>query len=372
MIFTTLTYLLIGLGMIYLVGIAMILLGVLKGKEGKNTDMPHVSVVIAARNEEEHIGDCLAALTVQTYPEQKYEILVVDDQSEDGTSQIVDEWVKKTHTVRLLHVGPEPSPLVGKKRALDVGIRQSTGTIILTTDADCVVKPTWIQGLVRAFEPQVGLVAGYSYTEQRGETVSLLQKLRSLERIAVAAVAAGSMSLGRGITCTGQNLAYRKKAYADVSGFSQIGHLLSGDDDLFLHLIHHYTNWETTYSFSRETHVRTKAPVTLAHFIQQEKRRTSKGFCYPLWLTLLLAGTYGFYLILFAALSFSFLYWNRLHIAWIVFGAKALGECILLLTICSRLHRKDLLALFPIAEIVHVPYFILFGLWGTFGRYKWK
>ena len=337
-----------------------------------NTEIPFVSVVIAARNEEKHIGDCLAALTVQDYPEGKYEIIVVDDRSHDRTSQIVDEWKKGRHTVRLFHVGTEPSPLVGKKRALDFGIRKSHGEIILTTDADCVPKSTWIRGLVSHFEPQVGFVAGYSYTEEPAENVSFLHTLRSLERIAVAAVAAGSIGLGKSITCTGQNLAYRKKAYLDVGGFSKIGHLLSGDDDLFIQLISRHTDWKKKYSFSRKTHVRTTAPVTFEHFIQQEKRRASKGFLYPRWLTAYLIAAYGFYCLLLTTLVLSFIYWSPLAIAWIVLGIKALTDFSLLFKMCSLLHRRDLLAVFPIAEVLHIPYLIIFGLWGTFGHYKWK
>ncbi|MFQ6092943.1 MAG: glycosyltransferase, partial [bacterium] len=277
MILTVLTMLLIGLGLPYLWGIAALILGLGRVRGGKNDDTPLVSVVVAARNEEEHIGDCLAALAAQNYPQQSYEIIVVDDRSNDRTPEVVSRWVEEADNVHLLRVGSEESPLVGKKRALDLGIRQSRGEIILTTDADCRPKPTWIRGMVSHFEPGVGLVAGYSYTEDRGEGASLLQKFRSLERIGVAAVAAGSIGLGKGITCSGQNLAYRKEAYFDLGGFSKIGHLRSGDDDLLIQHLDRYTSWGKRYAISPETHVRTRAPVAVAQFIQQEKRRASKG-----------------------------------------------------------------------------------------------
>ena len=370
--FTFLTFLLIGLGLPYVWGVTMLLIGLYRVKWGHNSDIHFVSIVVAARDEEKHIGNCLAALSAQQYPKQKYEIVVVDDRSTDRTSEIVDKWVQQTDKVRLLHVGPEPSPLVGKKRALDLGIRHSRGEIILTTDADCSPKSTWLRGMVAYFEPKVGLVTGYTYTEERGEKVSFPQKLRSLERIAVAAVAAGSIGLGRGLTCTGQNLAYRRQAYLEVGGFSKIGHLRSGDDDLFVQLIDRYTKWEKRYSFSKETHVRSIAPERIEQYVQQEKRRTSKVFLYSPWLITCLISTYGFYVLLLVTLGLSFFFWNQMYIAWIVFGIKTTMELSLLLRISSLLNRKDLLAFFPVAMFLHIPYLIIFGMWGTVGTYRWK
>ncbi|UCE17897.1 MAG: glycosyltransferase [Gemmatimonadota bacterium] len=337
-----------------------------------NNETPFVSIIVAARNEDRHIEHCVTALIDQDYPQQRYEIIVVDDRSHDRTPEIVNTMLERSKNLRLFHVGTEPSPLVGKKRALDLGIRQSRGEIILTTDADCLPKSTWIGGMIKYFEPSVGLVAGYTYTEEPGERVTVLQRLRSVERISVAAVAAGSIGWGQGLTCTGQNLAYRKKVYYDVGGFSKIGHVRSGDDDLLIQRVHRKTSWQTRYAVSSETYVRTKPPSGARPYIQQEKRRASKGFLYPPWLTLSLLALYSFYILLFVSLWISFFDWNHFSIAWYVLGAKAFGEFPLLVKICTLLNRKDLVVLFPVAEIVHIPYLIIFGLWGTLCTYSWK
>jgi biofilm PGA synthesis N-glycosyltransferase PgaC len=372
MIDTLPTLLLMVLGCLYGSGTVVLLFGLSRRRKGEQTETPFVSIVIAARNEEDHIGTCLAAVSRQEYPVEKYEIILVNDRSSDRTAAIAIEWAKKMTNLRLFHVGEEASNLVGKKRALDLGILHSRGDIILTTDADCIPKPTWIRGMVKHFTSEVGLVAGYSYTEEPYERVPILQKLRSLERIAVAAVAAGSIGLRRGITCTGQNLAYRKQTYTDVGGFSTIGHLRSGDDDLFIQLVTRNTPWTIRYAFPRGTHVRTAAPHSQEQAIQQEKRRASKGFLYHPRLTALLSGIFLFYLLLFVMLCLSPFSWNSLYPAWIVFGMKAFLEGILIYRMCSLLGRKDLLPFFPIVEILHIPYVLLFGLWGTLGSYTWK
>ena len=107
-------------------------------------------------------------------------------------------------------------------------------------------------------------------------------------------------------------------------------------------------------------------------FFHQEKRRASKGFLYPPWLIAVLLAVYCFYALLFVSLCLSFAYWNDFRAAWFVLGAKALGEFVLLVTAGTLLNRKDLLPLFPLAECIHMPYLIVFGLWGTLGTYTWK
>ena len=372
MILTILTSLLLGLCVLYLCGIGLLLIGLRRLRDGTSNETPYVSIVVAARNEEKHIEKCFSALTAQDYPQQRYEIIIVDDRSQDRTSEIVQQLCEKSENVRLYCVGTESSPLVGKKRALDLGIQHSRGEIILTTDADCVPKSSWIGGMIKYFEPGVGLVAGFSFTDKPGEKVTLVQKLRSLERLSVAAVADGSIGWEKGLTCTGQNLAYRKRAYYDVGGFSKIGHLRSGDDDLLIQLVDRETTWQKRYAISPDTYVRTVPPSGTEQFIQQEKRRTSKGFLYPPWLITSLCATYCFYVLLFVSLCFSFIYWNLFFVAWYVLGAKACGELFLLFKISALFNRRDLLILFPVAEVIHIPYFIVFGLLGTVGTYTWK
>ena len=372
MILTIATILLIVLGSLYMSEILMLIVGLHRLRPGENPETPYVSIIVAARNEEHTIGPCLSALTAQTYPQEKYEIIVVDDESVDHTLDRTKNWTEQFKNIQVLRVDPETSSLIGKKRALDLGIQRSTGEIILTTDADCMPRTTWIQGMLAYFEPDVGLVAGYSYTEEPEEKVSVLQKLRSLERIAVAAVAAGSIGLGKGMTCTGQNVAYRKKAYTDVGGFTKIGHLRSGDDDLLIQLIDRNTSWNIRYATTPETYVLTKPPIESRQYLEQEKRRASKGLFYPPWLIILLLFLLAFYTILLLSLCFSFFDWNHFSLAWLVLALKIIIDFFLLLKICTMLNRRDLLIFFPVAEVLHIPYVLVFGVWGTLGKYTWK
>jgi glycosyltransferase involved in cell wall biosynthesis len=94
-----------------------------------------VSAIIPARNEEAVITACIESLASQ--PEIG-EILVVNDQSSDGTESVIQELTKKVRNLRLLQTNSLPDGWVGKNYALSVGVRQSKGTWLLFTDADAV------------------------------------------------------------------------------------------------------------------------------------------------------------------------------------------------------------------------------------------
>jgi cellulose synthase/poly-beta-1,6-N-acetylglucosamine synthase-like glycosyltransferase len=104
----TLPLLLILLGLLYGIGVALLIIGLFNRKPGRNTGRPFISVVIAAKNEEKTIGHCLEALSGQNYPATRYEVIVVDDRSSDRTSAILTEWSRRMMNLRWLQVGPRP------------------------------------------------------------------------------------------------------------------------------------------------------------------------------------------------------------------------------------------------------------------------
>jgi glycosyltransferase involved in cell wall biosynthesis len=120
-----------------------------------------VTVVVAARNEERTIKRCLQSLLDQTYPEESYEIIVVDDHSTDRTARVVAETAATLRRGRLIHVSlGDVSASGGKPRAIAEGIRHARGDVILCTDADCVTPRGWIRSMAGQFGPGVAFVAG--------------------------------------------------------------------------------------------------------------------------------------------------------------------------------------------------------------------
>ena len=110
--------------------------GLFQLKPGKNRKQFLVTVLIPARNEQHNISTCLNSLLIQNYPKDKLEIIVIDDDSDDKTGEIVESYSSKYPYIRLIYLGQCPAGVSPKKRALQVGVAAAEGEIIVTTDAD--------------------------------------------------------------------------------------------------------------------------------------------------------------------------------------------------------------------------------------------
>ncbi|MCJ7813017.1 glycosyltransferase, partial [bacterium] len=354
------------LTLFYCVILTWLSYGLSRLREGRNQSQPSVSIIIAARNEEKNIAGCLNALSKQSYPAEKYEIIIVDDRSQDKTTAIVKEAMKRDSHIRLIEIR-ETKPFTSpKKWAIDQGISQANGEIILTTDADCIVQTKWIETMIRHFEEQVGLVAGYSPLDQ-GNSQSLFHRFVELDALALAAVAAGSFGVGFPLTCTGRNLAYRKSAYQQISGFHTIRNVISGDDDLLLHKMKKKTEWEMRYAVKKQSMVSSAPPKNFMTFFHQRIRHASKSRYYDNTMKTGLIAVYLFnFSILVLVLSKFWL------LFFVIVGIKSCFEFFLLFKAARLFQQRRLLLYYPPAAILHIVYVIIFGVWGQFGKFKWK
>ena len=119
-----------------------------------------VSILIAARNEEQNIIRCLQAIDSQDYPKDKLDVLIGDDDSGDGTAALAQGFIEGRPHFRLLPIRLQIAGLRGKTNVLAQLARQATGDFFLVTDADVCVPPTWVRGMLAEFAPQTGVVSG--------------------------------------------------------------------------------------------------------------------------------------------------------------------------------------------------------------------
>ncbi|MCK4433705.1 MAG: glycosyltransferase, partial [Methanomicrobia archaeon] len=112
-------------------------------KETPKGELPSVSVIIPAYNEENNIEKCLNSIKTQDYPKNKLEILIVDDGSTDNTRDVITNGFKYVHLYKNGHNG--------KAFALNTGIKEAKGDIIITMDADTVLEKTAIKEMVYEF-----------------------------------------------------------------------------------------------------------------------------------------------------------------------------------------------------------------------------
>lgn len=213
------------------------LAGVLRQHKQKNidkaeyrSDLPAVSIIIAAKNEEDNLRRYLPLILEQDYPE--FEVIVVNDASSDETETLCDQYKKMYPNFNCTFVPEGTKNISTKKLALTLGIKAAKYDYLLFTDADCHPQGnTWIRSMVRNFTPGVDLVLGYgAYEEEKG----LLNHLITYDTLFIGLQYMGMALAGKPYMGVGRNLAYRKEHFFNQQGFTSHLKLLSGDDDLMV------------------------------------------------------------------------------------------------------------------------------------------
>lgn len=360
-------YIALLLTVLYSLSLLVIFAGLYRDEPRISRQRPMVSVIIACRNEERHVTPLLQALSEQTYPQDRYEVLLSDDGSTDATAERASAFSRNpgSAAVRVIPVQGRDRVISAKKNALAQAIAAARGELLLFTDADCRPSPHWLQGMASRFTSEIAMVIGYSPYELPALN-TLGSRLIALEALSLAALAAGCSGWGRPATCTGRNLAYRKTVYEQVGGFRDIAGFISGDDDLFLKLVLKQ-NLRVRYALAPELAVPTYLPPSARHFIRQRLRHASKGFHYGPVMTGVLFSAWMFNFLLLASLFTS--YRRQGMILWAI---KAVSELPLLLAFAGKMKRLACFTVWPIAAVAHVFYVVLFGALGPFCRVSWK
>lgn len=337
-----------------------------------NEKLPYefISIIIPFRNEEANILANLKSIEAQFYPTEKFEVIYVDDSSEDNSLEVLKKNIKKNN-IRVLSVPDDFSKNAHKKRAVRYGIENAKGMIIVTTDADCVHDEQWLKSLMQSFDPVTGFVSGPVEFETDDGLFSEFQKL---EFAGLVLCGAGLIGSGHPTICNAANIAYRKKVFNEVGGFKDQMNLSSGDDELLMQKISKDSDFKVKFCIDKKSIVRTFPNKTLGDFYQQRKRWASKGLFYSdKSLVLKLIFIYTFYVGLVAQLILGLTFHP-------IFLLSLLSSLILKVIFEFLIFSKGKELLFNdlqlkylfIAEIFQIPYIIFTGLVGAFGNYLWK
>ncbi len=329
-----------------------------------------VTVIIPFRNESENILRSLKSLEAQNYPKEKYEVLFVNDFSQDDSLQKI-LFTQKSDNIRILSVPSDYSRNAHKKRAIRFGIQNANGKIIVTTDADCNHDADWLRSLLACMKDDVGFVSGpvEFYSNE-----SFFSKLQKIEFAGLVITGAGLIGSDRPIICNAANIAYRKNAFDQVNGFNDQMNLSSGDDELLMQKIWKETNYKVKFCTNKKAIVETYPNRTVKQFYQQRKRWASKGLFYADKLLIVkLILIYLFYVSLILQLVLGVFFWVYFVFSFVIsFFLKSLLEFLVLKRGSNILFDKFFLKTFPLAEIIHLPYIIIAGISGAFGNFVWK
>lgn len=334
----------------------------------------HFSVIIPARNEAGSIAACLESILKQDYPNHLFEIIVIDDHSTDNTVSIVEGLVEKYANLQLLQLHKIIDlPVVNsyKKKAIEIAIRYAKGNYIVTTDADCNVRPLWLSNYASFIlqKPSVFVAAPVKFSNS-GTFLSIFQ---CLDFLSLQGVSAASVHNRFHTMCNGANIAYSKKTFLEVGGFSGIDAIASGDDMLLMHKIFVKEPTGVNFLFSKESIVETPPMATWKEFFNQRIRWASKADKFDdkriFWVLVLVYGL-NFSLFILPVLAF----WNihALGIWLLLVIAKTIIELRFMFPVARFFGDEKLLWWFPIMQPFHIAYTVIAGWLGKFGTYTWK
>ncbi len=191
--------------------------------------LPKVSILVAARDEEENIIRCLEALNELSYPKNKIEILIGNDDSTDNTVKLVDQFIKNKPHFAFYDIKIKLGKAKGKANVLAHLAQISTADFLFVTDADIAVPKDWIQNLLPHFTPEIAIVSGSTYVE--GKT--LFEKLQSLDWMFFSGILNSFANAGIPCTAVGNNMVVRKSAYVEIGGFENMDFSITEDFKLF-------------------------------------------------------------------------------------------------------------------------------------------
>jgi cellulose synthase/poly-beta-1,6-N-acetylglucosamine synthase-like glycosyltransferase len=327
------------------------------------------TIIIPARNEAANIKACVESILAQDYPKEAFEIIVMDDFSEDDTAFIVEAMHHQYSNVHLLRLADyfKPHELTAfKKKAIEKAVLHAKGDWIITTDADCKVPTQWLS-LYNAYilkEQPVFVAAPVMFIK----TAGVLNQFQILDFLALQGITAASVGAGKHSMSNGANLAFEKAAFIAVGGYQGVDHIASGDDMFLMHKMKKTLAKPIGYLFHPDVIVWTAAMDTWKGFILQRIRWASKARYYDdRSITFVLTIVYLFNL---SFLLLAFLgSWSTLLIA---LAFKTFFELFFLDPVAKFFNLKPELRFFVFYQPIHIVYNIAAGLFGQLKTYSWK
>jgi glycosyltransferase involved in cell wall biosynthesis len=312
-----------------------------------------ISVLICAKNEAANLTENIPYFLNQAYP--NFELVLINDGSTDETLEIIEQFEKKHHNIKVVNVVPNEQFWGSKKYALTLGIKAATYEHLLFSDADC--KPAskkWISQIVQSFNNKKQLILGYGAHKKIKN--SFLNKIIRFETLLTAIQYFSYAKIGIPYMGVGRNLAYTKSLFFENNGFVNHMKIKSGDDDLFINEVAKKSN--TSIQFSKDSFTISTPKTSFNEWILQKRRHISTASRYKKIHKFLLSGFYTsnllFWLLALVLLSFLF----QWKVVLILLLSRVIFQFILYATSAKKLNENDLIMFIPFFE----PFLILIQL----------
>ncbi len=345
---------------------ALILLSFLfrkRNKKIKNEEaFENLSVVVAFRNEERNLLDLLEALINQSLSKEKFEVILVDDYSEDQSFELANEVTKTISNFKVI----KNKYRQGKKNALRTGIEEAKNQILIFTDADCIPHKEWLKLIQKNYDPRTDIVYGFS-PFQVGK--SFVNKLCRYENFFTSILITSFHNIELPYMTFGRNLSYRKSLFERLGGYREIEKSISGDDDLFFQLAIK-NGAKSKLILEPESIVFTKCEDNFFEYLRRKVRHISASKYYSPEIKISLGLIY-FSNILFniflipSILSLDIFLITFILLNWII-------KASMFLKFQNELKLNYPIYLIPLYDFIYFLLLILIGIRSRFRVVRWK
>ena len=267
-----------GLHITLMLGIILESIREKKALKNVGAELPIVSIIIPAHNESHRINGLLKSLEAQDYPNAEY--IFIDDRSQDGSAEIISSFIKRnTHlSARQISLVENPGPNF-KQYALTRGIEIAAGEFFLFTDADCILPPQWVRGMVaRMSDKNTGLIIGPVLKQPGGK--GFFHLYQCFEHGIRYIYLAGSNGLGAAGGGFGNNLIVSRACLDAVGGYENIPPSPT-EDAALISKIRACTKYKIRTALGRDVHVITLGENSWKTLINQTLRWNNGGIFSP-------------------------------------------------------------------------------------------
>ncbi len=236
---------------------------------GPGGEKPFCSILVPFRNEAANLAVLIEDLSRQDYPSRLYEVLLVNDHSEDDYEQYLANLPSNCRIYSLTE------DRHGKKAALALGEKKARGRLLLQTDADCRLPSRWLSGMVAHWQGGARLTLGaVAMVPLNG----FWSRFAALDFLSLQASGLGSAGQGRAFMGSAASMAFT----TDLRGLLRpAGAQLTSGDDVFLIQAAQAAGLPVGVEITEATTVITAAPDALGDFLKQRVRWGAKTSHYP-------------------------------------------------------------------------------------------
>ena len=326
------------------------------------------SIVVPFRNEAENLPGLLYSFSQLNYPRALFEVVFIDDDSDDTSVSIIDKFPALSFTFQIIkNERKSNSP---KKDAISTAMHFAKNDWIITTDADCFVHPDWLLTFDDFIQKtNCEMIAGAVSYDAEG---SFLHQFQQMDLMSLQGGTIGSFGIGKPFMCNGANFGYTKKFFVELNGFEGNNAIASGDDVFLLQKAIRQFPEKVQYLKAFSAIVFTKPLNDWKALFYQRVRWASKSSSYDsgfgkVLALVVFAGNLAIVVSFFLTLFSFFSFWN-----WYLLFALKIFVDFLLLYQTGKFIQPRMVRHFVLSNLLYPFFSTAVAFYSLFGKYEWK